>query len=490
MIRAALALLPAVAAFWAGACFVWNHFLTGPYLLDSGWFSALVYRAGVFPDNPPCTNSLREYFGLHLAPLLSLASLLSPAVPLGRVEYYCLFQGLIYAPLGGVTALLARPRGLDRTWGGAALVLGTSLLFAFNGQVLACLAYPHFEIFLAAGLCVLLAGVAAGRPGIAWLGLVMAVATREDGGFHVAAFALMALACSVTGRPFPIARRTLVALFSVGLLASVAALVSQRVFFEPGNLFEHLYTGSPPYAHVSLALVRARLELLPGKAAFMVWPFVATIALAIAARDARYLLGWLAELPWFVLNLLAVEELKSAFTIYTGFPFVASLFWVGAYGQVGRALLGRQRWLSALSLVSGLATGGMYWSYPEPFVHLVQQASVPADVPHAGIAEFGARLEQNPNAYGRVLVDRGVASWAVTSLPAERCVSSLSALPALNAFDGFAFFRGGSLGPDVVRFITQSPYSRCGRIRSTDVFMCVRPGKPLLRPFEPANLAR
>jgi hypothetical protein len=486
--RLLLAVVPVAAAFWAAACFVWNHFLTGPYLLDSGWFSALVYRAGILPDNPPCANSLREYFGLHVAPLLSVASLLSYTVPLGRVEYYCLFQGFIYAPLGGVTALLARSSGLDRSLGGALIVLLGSLLFAFNGQVLACLGYPHFEVFLAAGLCILLAGFAAGSVRLAWLGLLLVALTREDGGFHSAAFVLAALVCSISGRPFPIARRTLVAMLGVSLLMSLVAVVAQRAFFEPANLFRHLYTGDPPYAHITVEVLQRRLGRLPEKAAFMVWPFLATLGLAAITRDWRYLLGWLAESPWFVLNLLALEELKSVFSIYTGFPFIASLFWVGAYGQVGKEWLGKRRWLSALALVSALATGGMYWSHPGPFSDLMRRASLPVDVPSAGLGEFAAHLARDPLAYGRVLFDRGVASWAVTSLPAEHCVSSLTSMPALAAFDGMSFFREGSLGPDLPRFIEKSPYSKCGRIRGTDVFMCIRPGKPLLSPFETASL--
>lgn len=280
----------------------------------------------------------------------------------------------------------------------------------------------------------------------------------------------------------------MLAMLGVCLLMSVAAMIIQRAFFEPANLFQHLYIGDPPYAHVNAAELQRRLMLLAEKAAFIVWPFLATVGLALITLDARYLLGWAAELPWFVFNLLAVEELKSVFSIYTGFPFVASLFWIGAYGQVGREFLGHRRWLSGLSLVSVLATGGLYRSHPGPFMDLTGRVLLPFDVPSAGLREFAAHLARDPLAYGRVLVDRGVASWAVTSLPADRCVSSLATMPALNAFDGLAFFREGSLGPELSRFIEKSPYTKCGRIRGTEVFMCVPPRKPLLSPFEASSL--
>jgi hypothetical protein len=486
--RLLFALLPTLAAFWAGSCFVWNHFLNGPYLLDSGWFSAITYREGVFPDNPPCAHPLREYFGLHVTPLVSLGSLLSYLVPLDRVPYYCLFQGLIYAPLGALAALLARAKGGDATWGGACLVLGGAFLFAFNGQVLACLGYPHFEIFLSVGLCLMLVGFAAGRLRLAWLGLILAAATREDGGFHAVAFIVAALACSVSRRPFPIERRDLLRMAGAALLASVGAIVVQRVFFEPANLFRAQYLGNPAFGHITSALLQKRLLLLPDKAAFILLPMLGTAILCGITRDPRYLFGWIVELPWFLINFLAAEELKSAFSVYTGFPFVASIFWVGAYGQVGNYVFGKQRWLAVLSVVSALSTYGLYRSHPNPFKSTIRTAMIPADVPYAELADFSSKLEQNAPGYNRLLVDRSVAAWAVKGISRDRCVGALMRVESPESFDGIAFFRRGGLGAQIPRFIDKSPFSQCGRIPQTEVFLCMRPGKELPVPFEEASL--
>src|SRR5678816_4473809 len=70
-------------------------------LLDSGWLSAVVYRAGLIPRNPSIACDWATYFyGVHFSPILSVFSLLSYLVPLPRIEWYAVVQGLIYVPIG------------------------------------------------------------------------------------------------------------------------------------------------------------------------------------------------------------------------------------------------------------------------------------------------------------------------------------------------------------------------------------------------------
>src|SRR4029079_8089508 len=136
---------------------------------DSGWFSAIVFRSGLVPPSPHAVaRGVDLYFGWALSPLLSPPSLLSYAVPGDRVDWYCFFQGAIYAPLAFAVPLLV-PR--EKRTGAAALavVVAASLLFSFGGQILTCIAYPHFEVFSAAGLAIMLASLATGRERTAWL---------------------------------------------------------------------------------------------------------------------------------------------------------------------------------------------------------------------------------------------------------------------------------------------------------------------------------
>jgi hypothetical protein len=482
------AALPALCLFWAGACFVWNHFLEGPYLHDAGWYSAIIYRQGLLPENPPSAHTLSEYFAVHVSVAVSLASMLSYLVPLGRIEYYCLFQGLLYAPLGWVAARLLSAERPSRRLRDALAVLSASLLFALNGQVLSCLGYPHYEILISVGLCVMLLGLALGSVRCAWLGVAIAAITREDGGLHAAAFVAAAWLSGASGRPFPVSPRTQLAMFAVSLGSSLAAIVLQRAFFESAELFQHEYIGEPPLSHLTVSLLSARLTAFVESSRFILLPWLGSLAIAIRCRDFRYLLGWVVELPWFLVNLLALQELKSTFDIYTGFPFVGSIFWMGAYARAATPELGRARGLRALVVTSVLSAVGMASSHPVATRHILARAAWPLDIPHEGLRAFADRLSVDPDAYGNLLVDPGIASWAIEKLPAERRVFDVGDVRHLDTRDGIAFFGTGSRAPMLRRFVAASAFTTCGRIPGTEVFLCARPNREFPPEFVPASL--
>ena len=510
------ALLPTAVLFWLNACFVWNHFLAGPYLQDSGWFSALVYHNDFFPKDPPAADWRPEYFGIHASLALSFASTLSWAFPGDRVDWYCLFQGAIYAPLGVLVALLVRPaRPVDRDHRRAgvrdALLVGAvGLAFALNGQVLSCMGYPHYEIIGPVGVCTMLAALASGRTRLAWLGLAIAVCAREDGGLHALCFLGAVLACDLLKRPFPVPRRLVLRMAGAALAASITLIVAQKLFFQRANylaaleqgghavdgldVFRHEYLGRPTFAHLDAASLAHRARTFASEAEFIVLPMLATVAIAIATRDARYLLGWAVELPWLLLNFVALQELKSRFAIYTGFPFVVSIFWVGVYAYVKGQSRGRT--LGLLAAVALSSTIGSAYSAPVAFATLFKRASLPLPIPNAGLRSFAHTIRANPDTYGPIFVDHEVASWTLERLPIEARVrpagfvhDDVPLTPAMIAQrDGVAFFKDGFMAPIMVRFLMQSPFSRCGRIARTDVFFCTREGRPLPPEFTPSSL--
>jgi hypothetical protein len=192
-------LVPCLVVAWANGVFTYNHFYaSGTYLRDAGWFSYIVYRQGLLPSNPPLVEALPHYFSFHLSLIVSLGSLLSYLFPGDRVGWYCVFQALVYAPLGAAVALLARSTVAPLRASSAAALAALGLAFAFNGEALAAMGFPHFEILLSAGICVMIAGLATGRGTTGWIGLALAVATREDGGAHAATFLVAILACGET----------------------------------------------------------------------------------------------------------------------------------------------------------------------------------------------------------------------------------------------------------------------------------------------------
>jgi hypothetical protein len=472
-----IALLPTVIVFWANACFVHNHFyVEGPYILDSGWFSKLVYRSGWFLKNPDIMYSVPYYYGWHVTPLLSLGSLLSYGVPLPRVEYYCLFQGLIYAPLAAAPPLLV-PREQRASIATAVGAATCGLLFAFGGQVLKCVAYPHFEIFAAVGVAFMLAGLATSRTRLAWAGIVMAAITREDGAFHASLFLLAVLVSGRLGRPFPVAQRTLRNMFFAAFGAGVFAFLFQRFFFVRPPAFEMYLVGKPPYAHVNASLVAQRAAFFVRECGFIHGPFFVTLAFAIARRDPRYLLGWVAEIPWLLLNFFAKQDAKSEFSVYTGFPFVGCVFWIAAYGRaVDRSVWRSLATTAVASVLSAFAARGVT-------EHVLRNSLRPLTTNPAGVRAFASAVAAAPP--GSIWMDGGFASWAVES-------------PNRSPFDTVPFASAGKLGGDGIAFfssnyeavgatIIQSGFRHCWRQPSTPLFYCAREPKPLLPELVPAN---
>lgn len=289
-----LARSPALVVFAANALFVRNHFYArGPYLHDSGWFSYTVFRAGLLPPNPlSCGGDvIPYYFGWHISLLVSLGSLLSYLFPGERVEWYCVIQGAIYAALAFVVPLLV-PRDAERGPGALVGTVAASLAVAFGGQVLSCMGYPHFEIFSGAGTAIMLAALAMGRERLAWLGLAMSVATREDGGFHAGVLLLAVIAADVLGRTFPLPRRKVVIMAAMAFTATALPAFLQKRLFYGVDSWEMYLVGKPPFAHLSIAILRERGAAFVDRCGFIWAPMLATAAIAAVRRDARYLLGW------------------------------------------------------------------------------------------------------------------------------------------------------------------------------------------------------
>jgi hypothetical protein len=480
---------PVLATFWVCAMYTLNHFHEWPYLLDSAFYSAIVHRQGFFPQNPPmglAPAGVTSYWGAHVSVLVSVASVASYAYPGDRVDWYALFQGAIYAPLGAVTAMVLGREQVTRSWGVALLTVLVSIAFALNGQTLSCLGYPHYEIFIPAAVCLMLVGLATGRTRLAWIGMALSAATREDGGFHAALFLGAVFASDLLGAPFPVSRKQIVRMAVVAFAASCVAFFVQKTFFFSVSLFTHEYPGEPAYAHISWATIVFRTQRLFESARFVVYPFFATVLVAAIRRDPRYLLGYAAGIPWFVLNFLAAQDLKSAFSIYTGFPFVTSIFWIAAYGAVAKRRPTPASNLAALGVVSLVATLGVQLSFSHT-LPMVYEYSKPPTTSHRALVAVARPLRANPRALGNIWVDTPVGAWTVESMPAKAVFVADQPPPDFNDRDGVMFFvpRGGLHQP--LDLLAASPYERCGRAPETPVHFCTRADRELPAPFVPVS---
>lgn len=477
--------VPALVIAWTNAMFIYNHFYwKAPYLHDSGWFSALVYRNGFFPKSPhSVAHQYVDYWGWHPSILLSAGSLLSYLFPGGRIEWYAIFQAAIYAPLAIALPLLV-PKHARTSVSSACLTAIASLAFAFGGQVVICISFPHFEILSSAGCAIMLASLATERKRLAWIGLVMSVVTREDGGLHAATFLAAVFACDLTGRAFPVDRRRVLRMIAVGLASSVVLIIVQKKLFLAVDAWKLYLAGDPPYAHVTKALVAERLSNFWERCGFIWMPFVGSVVIAVVRRDARYLLGWLVTTPWLLLNFFALQPEKGHFVVYTGFPFIGSVFWVGAYatGADRRPVLTGWRWpLVAVAALSTVSLFGFDRGSPYTFDILMTQMVYPRGENVDGLRELARQLRARK--HGRVLVDPSVASLAVEDVRRDDLViSTLSDEGFLDA-DAFAFYARG----ESVTAQLESPFTKCGRVPRTATFFCTRPDRTLSSSVVPAS---
>ena len=484
--------VPCLVVAWANGIFTYNHFYaTGPFIHDSGWFSHIVFRQGFSPSNPPVADTHPHYFSFHLSLIVSVGSLASYLFPGDRVGWYCVFQAAIYAPLGAAVALLVPPASRPRTLLRIAGIGAGAIAFAFDGPAFAAMGFPHFEILISAGICIMVAGLATSRPLLAWAGLAIAVATREDGGAHAATFLVVILTCDLLGRPFPVARRRLVLMSVVALGTTFVMMLVQKKVFDATPLFQREYLGDPIYAHLSRAEVQRRLVDLGDRALFLVLPLALSTLLAAIDRDARWLLGWAATLPWLLLNLFAHQALKAYFGLYTGFPFVASIFWLGAYARVkyGSEVRARQL-LLRLTSVSALSTVGAFASYPGPSIAIFVAMLRPADVDAPAIRSYARGLRASGAEHGRLLVDPAMASWLTESLGPYAVNHHDTMRYDFSAYDAFTFFSTSQLGAAEHTLIVNGHYTQCSALPRTAIVYCSRAGMPTPSGFVPVAFLR
>ncbi|CAN5818259.1 hypothetical protein BH11MYX4_BH11MYX4_31800 [soil metagenome] len=480
-------LVPCLVVAWANGVFTYNHFYaTGPFIHDAGWFSHTVFRQGLSPSNPPVAEGAPHYFSLHLSLIVTLGSLLSYVFPGDRVAWYCVFQAMVHAPLGAAVGLLIAPQQRPRRAVTVAAVGAVALAFAFNGDALAAMGFPQFEVLLSAGICVMLAGLATARRGIGWIGLVIAVSTREDGGAHAATFLAAALAGDLLGRPFPVARRRIIAMIVVALLSTLTMMLVQKKLFHAVPLFEKEYLGRPIYAHLTNLVLRARVSGLFDKSLFVILPFALTGVLAGVDRDGRWMLGWLATLPWFALNFLAHQELKAEFGLYTGFAFIAGIFWMGAYARAKYGPSARLRLVYArLVAVSAVSTLARAIAFPEASRLDVGAMLAPADVDGPAIRSYAKWLRASTALRGKLLVDPGMASWLTESLGGDAVNHGYTDRTDYLRYDAMTFFRDSQLGPSVHNILVNGRFTQCGALPRSVIVFCNRPGSPLPPGFLP-----
>ncbi len=465
--------LPATLLSVGVARFILRHFFVhAPYLQDAGWYSAIVYHAGVLPHNPIIACDYADwYYGVHFSPFVSVFSLLSYLIPLPRIEWYALFEAIVYLPIGIATYALSSSIQPTRALGRLPITFVAALAFAFSGQVLWMISYPHYEAVIPGLVCLVLVSLVTRRARLSWVLLVVTASVREDAGFHVALALAPLLYLHWRGVEMPASRRKLVKMIAVAFFMSIAASLCQKVFFHPVNLFRAEYLGDPIYGHISVSALIDRTRNFFGACQFILYPFIASVLIAALRRDPRYLLGWAASAPWFILNFTAFQEAKSSFHAYTGFPFVVSVFWLFVYGSslapVARRMSPRllESMFAAVCITSII---GAYQADPW-LVRVVAAEMTTAQRTHRpAVHGFVDALEAHRAEFGRLYVDPSVAAIALESVQPDNLWHGGVAA------DTIVFHRDSLVREAVLRDLIANRLDICTHVLGTGLFVCSR----------------
>jgi hypothetical protein len=462
--------LPAALLSIGVARFILNHFLfRAPYLLDSGWYSAIVYRAGLFPRNPPIACDYAEwYYGVHVSPFVSAFSALSYLAPLRRIEWYAFFQAVVFFPFGIATYVVASKLAPSCALRRLPITVVAALAFAFSGLVLWMVGYPHYEPAIPGLICLVLGAVLTGRTRLAWVVLGIAVCVREDAGLHTALALSPVLYLHWRGVEMLPSRRTLVKMIAVAIAASVVAIACQKLFCHPVSLLRAEYLGDPLYAHLSLDLLARRGQVFLEHCQRIYYPFVATAIMAAWRRDARYLLGWAAATPWFLFNFTAAQDAKGAFGAYTVFPFVVSVFWVYAYGALLAPAARRLRpgvLEAVFALVCATSTWGFHRGLPDWFVLDTTDMAISHHRDRAAVHGFVDALDKHHGELGKLYVDEGVAALAIESSGMEVWH------PRVAQADAIAF-HDSVVADDLVPDLITNSLDVCTHVLGTRLHLC------------------
>lgn len=415
----------------------------GIYFWDAGLFVHLVSFTDTWPMLWPdflhhIPNTPRvTFFSIHFMPFLYLTSAIYQLVSfIPPAAYFSLLQGLWAGLIGLSVFILCVER--NHAW----LATGAAVATALCGPMLAALGYPHIEPAIPALLLLFFALRSAHRQIGAWIALGLCLSVREDAGFHAGAFiAVLAAAQWVSGsRREAIVGNLLVAVVCV--VYSLAALSLPILWFpRDTSLLETVFVGRPLFAHVTRSLVIERLTEFLTDRAYVTWPLLTLLGVALWRRNALLLAGVIAPLPWLVLLLLAKQENVSLWGYYS-FPLIVSLAWpaivLGAAGA---------RWvcgLSSFSVVLFATLGG-----PNADRAPWRLLSLPDFSAIGGYERALIEAVDQRGSLGRLYVDDGVTILVSNSLKVDEWLLQWS-IDKLPDPDVIIFREGGVRGlPDV-----------------------------------------
>ncbi len=333
---------------------------------DAGLFANLIWHNSWEFMNPSPRGNF-SYLGVHFTPFLVLVGQLSHFFPTHLVEFFAGFMGALYASLGlAMFYAFSRFISLEKFWQ-AALLAGISIAFSFNGSVMMGIWMPHFEYAIPLGIFLTLFHLRMGQLWLSALFLAFTLSLREDAGLHfTAVLGLLAAITYLRERSFKKIKIEAVYI-AIALGYSMAAFWATAHVREIYNVHEGLlatiYTGYPPYDHLSWSLITQRLVMIFNEHEYLWLGFLITLSWAWYRRDPYLAAGFAAVIPWFLFNLTAANGNTGYLYAYYSYPVVIALGWpllayLWRYGAaISPAAIREAFILQAVLACSGLIAG-------------------------------------------------------------------------------------------------------------------------------------
>src|SRR5207244_1069513 len=191
-----------------------------------------------------------------------------------------------------------------------------AVAFAFNGLALAIVRYPHMEILVVSSVILFTVALVRRQVVLAAIFFVIALMTREDAGFHVFAILFVVVALN---RWYGIPWRTQapeIGFAAVALTYSVAVVVLQRSISTTPSTLTLTYLGDPPFANLTATTVPLRLMFYATYRAYLVLPAIIAAIWAARTRNPYIVAGYLAFVPWGLLQLVANTDIAGTLSGY------------------------------------------------------------------------------------------------------------------------------------------------------------------------------
>jgi hypothetical protein len=145
---------------------------------------------------------------------------------------------------------------------------------------------------------------------------------REDAGLHMACVlgAYLVLA-AIAERGVPARAADIAPFLAAAILYPAFVLLAQNALLPIGNNFGRIYSGVPPYAHLTAGLLTQRAHTLLQQPAPLLL-LVASAAPFLLRPRWTALTGLLAAIPWFAVSVTAVSDIAGSLSAYYAFPFL------------------------------------------------------------------------------------------------------------------------------------------------------------------------